>query len=102
MNISENVSRKCFRCKKLLTLDHYEKNKKKELFKSCNCCRAQQREDNNFTKHFTAKYRNEWMDNNKDKYKEEIKELSKVYDYDEQIYTYLRSKYDPIPGLKTN
>ena len=39
--------KQCSRCHSTCTLEHFEMNRKGELFKLCNNCRSKKREENN-------------------------------------------------------
>ena len=100
MNIPESNSKQCSKCHLMLTLDHFVNKKKKQL-KSCNICLENQKHNTNVNKQYTGEYESEWMQRNKDKYKDDIQELkNQGWSHDNYIYLHLREKYDPIPDWK--
>ena len=101
MNIPECNSKQCLKCHLILPLDQFLNKKKKQL-KSCNTCLENQRHNTNVNKQYTGEYEFEWMQRNKDKYKDDIQELrNQGWNNDlSDIYLHLRAKYDPIPDWK--
>ena len=92
----------CSRCQSTVTLEHYEKNRKGEWFKTCNSCRSRNRierqeyreskgEENREKERAYAKqyrknnpdkieeYQKYWIDKNIDKYKDEIEAIKECF-----------------------
>ena len=99
MNIPEYNLKQCIKCHLMLPLSQFVNNKKKQL-KSCNSCLEIQRHNTKVYKQHSSEYEFEWMQRNKEKYKDDIQELTNLGWRDTYLYDRLREKYDPIPDFK--
>ena len=95
MNIPESNSKQCFKCHLTISLDNFEKK-----LKSCKNCMDIQRHNTKVLKQYKYEYMGEWMERNKEKYKDVIKECSDSMYSSMETYEYIRAIYDPIPDFK--
>ena len=95
MNIPESNSKQCSKCHLMLTLDHFEKK-----LKSCKNCMEIHRHNTNMLKQYKYEYMDKWMEINKEKYKDVIKECNDSKYSSMETYTHIRANYDPIPDFK--
>ena len=69
MNNIKPELKQCSRCHSTCSLEHYEKNRKSEWFKTCNSCRNNKKEYRNEHKEEIAVRAKHWRNGNKNKVK---------------------------------